>query len=268
MARWKRSSRFTIPVFALAIAFVLALTVNVPAQVQAQLTPNSLSRQLPDQWEFRAPQGPEGSIPDNRQGGASRGDQCIEGIDSLKALVPVAGGTTTAEYPTIYWYMPETSASAAEFTLKDANQQVVYSTKYILAKSNKGVVEDTPSIMSLTLPAFTNLSPLQIDQEYHWSLALICNPLDLSGQPVVEGKIKRVETNPMLALRVNQAMPQERVALYANARIWYETLSSLVELQRERPDSPEVTEAINKLISSVGLNTTSERNTDSQKPVY
>jgi len=262
MARWKRSSKFTIPLFALAIALVLGLTLNIPTQVQAQLTPNSLSRQLPDKWEFRAPQGSEDSIPDNRQGGASRGDQCIQGVEPLQALVPVAGGTTTAEYPTISWYMPKTSASAAEFVLKDANQQVVYSTKYMLAKSNKGVVEDTPSIMSLTLPAFTNLSPLQIGQEYQWSLALTCNPFDLSGQPVVEGKIKRVDVDPMLARRINQAMPQERVALYANARIWYETLSSLVELQRERPDSPEYTDAVNKLISSVGLNTTS------QQPVY
>lgn len=262
MARWKRSSRFTIPMLAIAIALVLGLTVNVPTQVQAQLTPNSLSRQLPDFWEFRAPKGPESPIPDNRQGGASRGDKCIQGTNSLQALVPIDGGTTTAEYPTIYWYMPKTSASAAEFVLKDANQQVVYSTKYILAKSSKGVVENTPSIMSLTLPAFTNLSPLQINQEYQWSLALTCNPLDFSGQPVVEGRIKRVEVDPMLAQRVNQAMPQERVALYANARIWYETLSTLVELQRNRPDSPEFTEAINKLISSVGLNTTS------QKPVY
>lgn len=267
MARWKRSSRFTIPMLALAIALVLGLGVNVPAQVQAQLQPDSLSRQLPDKWEFKAPQGPEDSIPDNRQGGASRGG-CTEGINPLMALVPRAGGTTTAEYPTIYWYMPKTSASAVEFMLKDANQQVVYSTKYVLAKSSKGVVADTPSIMSLTLPASANLSPLKIGQEYQWSLKLTCNSLDSSGPLPVEGKIKRVEANPTLAQRVNQAIPQERVALYANARIWYETLSTLVELQRDLPDSPAVTEAMNKLISSVGLNTTSELNTDSQKPVY
>jgi hypothetical protein len=175
-------------------------------------------------------------------------------------LVPAYVGATTAEYPTVYWYIPQTSASTVEFMLQDANEQDVYYTKYLLAKSAKGVVENTPRIMSLSLPAFSNLSPLKIGQEYKWSLKLICgDPVDASADPFVDGKIKRVAADPALLRRISQATPQDRVALYADARLWYETLSTLIELQRDRPNNREVAEALDKLLTSVGLDKISQK---------
>ena len=254
MARFKGSSRFRVLAIALTVALMLGFAVNIPARVQAQLQPDSLSSKLPNQWEFSAPRGPGAPIPDNRQGGATRGG-CFQASDSLIALVPASVGTTAAEYPTIYWYMPKTSASAVEFILRDENQQTVYSTKFALAKSDKGMVLDTPRIMSLTLPAFSNLSPLKIGQEYQWLLVLTCNPLNFSENPFVEGRIKRVEADQNLERRISQATPQERVALYAETRLWYETVATLVELQRDRPNSKELKDAMDKLLTSVGLNT-------------
>lgn len=256
MARFKRSSKFAIVAIAFLITLTLAVGVNFPTAVQAQLQSGQLSNKLPSKWEFQAPRS-EDSIPDNRQGGATRGG-CTND-DSFAALVPASGGTTTAEYPTIYWYMPKTTAFALEFVLKDAKKQTIYSTKYALAKSDKGIVTNTPNIMSLTIPAFTNLSPLQINQEYQWSLALICNLLDSSGKTVVEGKIKRVETNPTLAARLNKAAPQERVALYAESRIWYDAFSTLMELKNNNPNNLELVDAMNKLIASVGLDTVTQK---------
>jgi hypothetical protein len=262
MARFKRSSRLKILAIALAVALMLGLAVNVPARVQAQSKPDSLTSKLPDQWEFRAPRSPGDKSPDYREGGATRGDECLLKDDSLVALVPAYVGATTAEYPTVYWYMPQTSASVAEFMLQDANQQnvYVYYTYYLLAKSAKGMVENTPRIMSLSLPAFSNISPLKIGQEYKWSLWLTCgDPIDKSGLPYVEGKIKRVAADPALVRRISQATPQDRVALYADARLWYETLSTLIELQRDRPNSTEVAEALDKLLTSVGLDKISQK---------
>jgi hypothetical protein len=255
MARFKRSSRFRVLAIALTVALMLGFAANLPARVQAQLQPDSLSSKLPNQWEFTAPRGPGNPIPLNRQGGATRSNDCLDIGDSLMALVPASVGTTAAEYPTIYWYMPKTSASTVEFMLRDENQQTVYSTKFALAKSTKGMVLDTPRIMSLSLPAFSNLSPLKIGQEYQWLLVLTCNPLNFSENPFVEGRIKRVEADPNLERRISQATPQERVALYAEARLWYETVATLVELQRDRPNSQELKDAINKLLTSVELNT-------------
>lgn len=260
MARFKRSSLFNVLAIAKRSLWLIALlttlafgiVINTHGIVQAQST-GTLSSKIPAQWDFKAPTGQD-PAPDNRQGGATRGNECIQGNASVVALVPATGGTTTAEYPTIYWYLPPTSASVAEFVLRDAEQQVVYSTRYALAKSEKGLVADTPKIMSLTLPSYTNLSPLKIGQEYQWTLVLSCNALDLSGQISIEGKIKRVQADPTLAELASKATLNERVGLYAKARIWYNTLSALVELQRDRPNNPEVSEAMNKMFASVGLN--------------
>ncbi|MEW6498007.1 MAG: DUF928 domain-containing protein [Cyanobacteriota bacterium] len=244
----------------LAVALTLGLAVNLSAQVPSQLYRSSLSNQLPNQWEFRAPRGPGAPVPDNRQGGATRGGECIEDKTELTALVPASGiGLTANEYPTVYWYMPKSSASELEFVLRDATDREIYSMKYALAKSPPGVVTGTPGIMSLSVPALAGFSPLEIGQEYQWSLALICNPLDRSSDYIVEGKIKRTLPDPTLIQTVQRATPQERIALYAQARLWYETVGTMAELQRAQPNDYELKQAWRKLLNSVDLDTTFKR---------
>lgn len=196
----------------------------------------------------------------NRQGGATRGEECVEPVGAkVTALVPDSGvGATAAPYPTVFWYMPKSSASEVQLMLQDANQQEIYSARYTLAKSSDGSVVGSPGIMSLSLPAFTNLSPLEVGQAYHWTLGLTCPP-DSSGESKIDsfdGGIVRVKPDPTLAQRIQQATPQERVALYANAGLWYETVGSLVELRRDRPNDNELTQAWNKLLNSIGLDST------------
>ena len=284
MVWFTRSSRFRLLAIALAVALTLGLTVNAPVGVQAQLRPNNaLGEKLPSQWEFSPPRAPGGLLPTNRDGAATRSgpQQCIQGNKSLTALVPPSGvGQTAAEYPTISWYMPQTSASAMEFVLRDAKGNDVYRSQYALANfagyssdsrllSRLGRVNSVSQqprvgnvsasrIMSLSLPAFANLSPLEIGQEYSWTLALICDPNERSKDIIAEGAIKRVPPNSTLSSRIQQASVEDRVGLYADARLWYETLSSLVELRRDRPDNNDLTQAWNKLLTSVGLDAISQ----------
>jgi hypothetical protein len=138
-----------------------------------------------------------------------------------------------------------------EITLNDVNQQVVDQHSYPLTKSANGVV-GAPGIMSLTMPY-----PLKIGQKYDWNLTLKCpnrkDPADNSANINVSGSIKRVEPDPTLALRIQQATPQERVALYAKANLWYEMLGSLIELRRDRPYDANLADAWEKLFSAVDL---------------
>lgn len=257
MSWLKRSFRFTIVTTILAVALTLGLAVNLSAQVPSGLYRSSLTNQLPKQWEFRAPRGPGAPAPDNRQGGATRGGECIEDDTQLTALVPASGiGVTANEYPTVFWYMPKSSASELEFVLRDATEREIYSIKYALAKSPQGLVTSTPGIMSLSVPVLASFSPLEIGQEYRWSLALICNPIDRSSDDTVEGKIKRILPDSMLIQKVQQSTPQERITLYANARLWYETVGTMVELQRKQPINYELKEAWRKLLNSVDLDAT------------
>jgi len=249
MAWFKRSSRFTI----LTAALMLGLSLNVVAQPQPRSTPVSLSNRLEN--AFKPPSGI--GRPDNRQQGATRGPCMTKASKPLLALVPVDGtGETMAENPTIFWYMPEISADGApapavEFVLKDAKDQEIYTAEYALTTSAQGVV-GAPGVMSLTV---SNLYPMETGREYNWELTLMCNSKDSdrSEDLTVAGVFKRVVPDPDLALRLQQASPQERVGLYADKKLWYETVAALVELRRDRPYDSNVTAAWRTLLSSVGL---------------
>ena len=246
MAWFKRSSRFTI----LAVALTLGLAANVPVSVQAQDT-------------FRPPRTSTGS-PDNTQSGGTRGD-CLADENSPAPLVPTSQmGATAAEYPTVYWYMPKSRAYGVEFVLRDANEQKVYSVKYSLdkyaEKDQDGrtdyFVVGAPGIMSLTVPASAGLSPLEIGQEYQWELKVVCSDpsqVDGSQDVTINGKLKRVQADANLELRAQQASPEERVALYQNAQLWYEAVGTIVELQRQRPTDRNLAATWDKLLTSVGL---------------
>ena len=247
MAWFKRSSRFTI----LAVALTLGLAANVPVSVQAQDT-------------FRPPRTSTGS-PDNTQSGGTRGEECMVNEQKPVALVPASEiGATVAEFPTLYWYMPKSRAKAVEFVLLDANQQQVYSVKYSLAQyaekttegNNDYFVEGSPGVMSLTVPASAGLSPLEIGQEYQWELKVVCSDpsqVDGSQDVTINGKLKRVQADANLELRAQQASPEERVALYQNAQLWYEAVGTIVELQRQRPTDRNLAATWDKLLNSVGL---------------
>lgn len=249
MARLTRSSRFTGIV--LAAALMVGLIMNLPTPLQAQST--SLGSQL--ESSFRSPRS-DSPAPENREGGATR-SPCIRGDKPLVALVPTSGvGNTAAASPLVFWYMPELSpedapAPVIEFLLRDANKQEVYSTKYQLAKTDKGIV-GSPGLMSLNV---SNIYPLQANQEYRWELTLMCDAKspDRSQDTFVEGAIKRVEANPATALRLQIATPLERVGIYAKEQLWYETLATLVQLRRDRPTDSTLADAWAKLFDSVNL---------------
>ncbi|WP_424102471.1 DUF928 domain-containing protein [Moorena producens] len=266
MAWLTRSSKFTV----LTVALAFSLAVNLPAQVQAQAS-SSLGRELiekiPNHWEsiylseFDPP--PSGEPSDLGRPGGTRGpggtrdSKCQKSnLKNPVALVPSSGiGRTLAKYPTFSWYMPcmeSASGVYLKFVLKDAYGKELYSVKYPLPHTvNAG-------IRSITLPTFVNLPPLEVNQKYYWQVGLI-DPVYSSNNIYIDGGVKRVEENPNLAQRLKQATPQQRVVIYANDRLWYETLTTLVELRRQRPNDKNLAEAWNKLLASVGLGAIAEK---------
>ncbi|NEO98293.1 MAG: DUF928 domain-containing protein [Symploca sp. SIO2E9] len=277
MTWFTRSSRFIILVVVLTVLFVVNIQEKLPAQLSSSLRSELPTESAVDKssqlhlvaglpvskngnkrrwnfsnWDSFKPATSGSGVAGNRQAGATRGN-CVQGQQTLTALVPASGlGATFDEYPTLSWYMPETSASGLELVLLDSKNQEIYATKHTLAKSSEGIVS-SPGVMSLTLPPFANLSPLAINQEYQWQLSLICNSQDPSADVIVEGIIRRVPLDPILARRLQWASPQERMDLYAQREIWYDTLKTLLILRRDRPRDKELKTAWEELLDSVGL---------------
>lgn len=258
------SFRLSSKLMAVATALTLGWVGNIPAQAQ------SLGSKIPNQWEFSPPSSPTGNpLPENRDTGGIRGDCIADNNQNTVpiALVPKSGvGTTIAQYPTIFWYMPKSRAWGVQLVVRDANNKEVYSVKYPFAKyhqsridpKNGEVINDkfvvgSPGIMSFTLPASSGLSGLETNQAYHWQLNVMCDETDRSGDFYIDGGFKRVEDSSGLASRIEQLPMEEQFAMYVDKRLWYEALGTLIEMRREKPNDRNAIEAWNKLLKSAEL---------------
>lgn len=154
----------------------------------------------------------------------------------LTALIPDSNiSLTLSEYPTLFFYIPHTQAAKAGFVLRDEQDNELYNIT-IPIKNNYGIV-------SVSIPSSTTLPPLKVGKYYWWSFALILNPSARDEDAVVSGVLKRVQLEPTVERKLNNASLRDRPAIYAANGIWHETLTSLVKLGCSNPqDSTIVTE--------------------------
>lgn len=191
--------------------------------------------------------------PGRRVGGATRsGVSCFQGRKFLTALIPVNRfGVTVSAFPTFFWYLPSTSAKAVTFSLEDESiededEKKIYTTTF--------PVTGMPGVVSLSLPADIGMPPLEIGKHYRWSLSIVCDPQNTNPDITVIGTIQRVELNSTLANQLEKAPPEARPAIYAEAGIWYDTLTTLAEVRRARPNDATLSADWENLLNSVALN--------------
>lgn len=172
-------------------------------------------------------------------GGGTRGiGDCASVTTNLTALMPGDdnAGTTVASNPKFFLYIPEYQAKLAEFEIIDKSGESVYSTKLDIS--------DTSGIVKLSLPKDVDL---ETNEQYSWTFAVVCDQLDYSANQYVKGTIKKVEISSDLKKSLKNATRLEQAEIYANARIWNETIATLAELRNCHPAEWE------ELLTSVGL---------------
>lgn len=242
-------------IFLSLLSLLTLVSFLSPLGVQAQLRQTPLAQKKSEprrisQLIFRPPN--RGS-PARTSGGATRstasdgatGARCLTGEKTLSSLIPPQSlPLTVAEHPTFFWYVPPSTARLAEFILLDQEYQIVYETTFALP--------DRSGIVSFSLPT-NELPPLKTGKMYHWFFALLCNTEDQSRNPFVDGWIERTEISPTLKQRIEQVAPSERPALYAEAGIWQDALTSLVELKLLSPNDLTLTRDWKELLQSVEL---------------
>ncbi|MFB8787780.1 MAG: DUF928 domain-containing protein [Potamolinea sp.] len=248
--------------FSWARSLKLALITGLFAFVQVPQV--ILAEGIPQRWEATEYQ-PQSGIGKPRRiigagtrntetsprNGARRGSSCqFTEQPPLTALVPENGlGVTVSAQPTFYVYVPARSPQATplqiEFHLKDKNDIDIYQTSFQTIGK--------PGIVAITLPTQAGLLPLEIGQDYKWTFSVGCSVNDRSTDITVGGVVRRVELNDTLNNQLKQASRQKQVELYAEAGIWQDALTTLIQLKRENPTDPEVISAWTKLLSSVDL---------------
>ncbi len=198
---------------------------------------------------------PVAGAPGGREGGGTRGG-CTRGTPArLTALMPETNlGLTTQERPRFFWFVPATSAESIEFALysADANKE-----NYTQVYLTRLAIPSTPGIASLALPH--SLPPLSVGQDYYWSVSILCDPDQPSGDPVVDGWVRRIAPSATLASELAQAGPQAQVSLYARNGIWFDTLTTLADLRCARPSDPGLSAGWRQLLNSVRLQTIADQ---------
>ncbi|MBD2328731.1 DUF928 domain-containing protein [Alkalinema sp. FACHB-956] len=217
------------------------------------------------------PPPPDRDAPGNRGGGAGRG--CGVGSQTLMALVPEyhqtlssggeitkVWGTTIAERPTLWFYVPYAAADGVslEFVLQDQANPAndIYRTRV--------VAPATPGIVRVALP--DQVPSLLPGKLYQWYLkARLQCQASQPGSPAqvvkeqINGWVQRVDPNPSLATQLQQGTPPQRATLYRQNGIWFDALNALAELRLADPNNPQLTEDWKRLLRSIGLEALAEK---------
>src|SRR4028119_1381058 len=165
---------------------------------------------------------------------------------SFTALVPENKiGRTVSDYPTFFFYLPQPNAELAEFILEDENGNLIYE-QALTIKNLSGVI-------GVSIPANTNVPPLEVGKKYTWVFSLVCNPEDRSADKVEKGVVRRVELSADILGELENADPRRKTFIYAENGIWQDALSNLAAARRANPNDPVFQTDWESLLDSVTL---------------
>jgi len=189
---------------------------------------------------------PKRQGPPVSAGGSTRGSSCLTEKKSITPLIPTNKlGLTISQRPTLFWYIPPSSAKTANLALVTyPEQKLLYEATFTLPNQ--------PGIIGYTLP--TTSPALEIGKTYRWYLTLVCDSPDFSQNPRVDGWVERIQPESSLSRAIAKADARKLPSIYAEAGIWYEALASLVQLRRSEPKNVTYIANWRQFLQSVKLN--------------
>lgn len=175
----------------------------------------------------------------------------------LTALIPPTNlGLTTDARPTFWFYVPyarSIDVEFANFMLVDAAMNPVLEEPIsVPLPASEGIVAVS---LSSSDPA------LEVNQEYNWSMMIMCNPVVPERNPFVAGWIKRIPRNSALNLQLDSNSDQADYEVYANNDLWY---NAITELGKERCQSPQNASLVQDWVQ---LLTTQDLTDIAEKPI-
>lgn len=216
-----------------------ALLAPAPAAIRRRGQPDALDRD----FKLNAPV--ERTIPQNQDRNRPSVPvtaQCLQGKLPLTALIPESQlGLTTLSNPTLFFYVPQTTAPELELVVQNEAEKEVYIQKYKPSKK--------AGIISLRLP----VNSLAINKQYKWKFSVICNPTDKSQNKVVAGLVQRVLPDRQLVKKIQQASRQERTGRYAAAGIWHDALANVAPLRYLLPNNQTIASDWEELLTAKGV---------------
>ena len=213
----------TLLVSLLAVAIVIAIPIlSIQPSISVEFNPPD--RGTPEQVDSGGTRFRDFEQPGERMIPIFVNDQELE--CPLSAILPPENyGLTRQAYPTIFYHTPLIEGMEVIFSLRDAQERLVYQTRYLTG--------DEHGTYGLPIPAFVNVAPLELYQGYVWTVELP------KFEASVSGTIVRVNTTASFDEEFAAASAEERLQLLADAGLWYDMLDQLAQLHRDRPDEPQ-----------------------------
>jgi len=233
------------------IVFALLASAALGSNLGAQAFPDPLLLSL----KFPASQAERGAPNTTGGGGTRSGGVCVKSEDKntpISALVPafMTNPQTTAQRPTLYFYIPPNNSYQGEVTLTDIVAQTTLVRKGFTLNPEGG-------ILAVTLQPKT---PLEAGQDYSWSLRIICNPEQRSNDQYLKGNLSVaapsaslsqaapfLNQSPGTPLKPDQTQTVLKLAqAYADQGIWLDSLHLAALLRPSNPqDWRELLESVN-----------------------
>ncbi len=165
-------------------------------------------------------------------------------IEGSSSTITYVGGVTVLENPTLWFYIPpELNANlVASFELKDANGKVISK----ISSTDPAMVE-SDGIVSVSTPS------LEIGQVYEWYFMVYCDVADQEVPIYVNGGIQRIPLDPQLAGQLASLSPLEQAEHYRQNRLWYDAITILGNLRRDRPTDTAVEAAWDQLLQDISI---------------
>jgi hypothetical protein len=163
---------------------------------------------------------------------------------SVKAIIPVTNiGLTVTPHPSIFVYVPQTSAEKGFFSIQDEESNYFYQTTITLPKQS-GVIE---------VPLPSEVPALEVGKNYKWSLGVICSQYLEPDSPFVTGWIRRVEPNKNIASISQSQISLNTVTKLAANGVWYDTISGIVNLRKLHQHNRNLEVSWQRLLESAEL---------------
>lgn len=195
------------------------------------------------QAQFTSPPGQ--GVPKGTAGGGSRKPFCLVPPSSRETFLALAPaqfmGLTAHENPSVWVYVPNTTAQTLEFSLFTQDQEGIYQTK---------VPVSAPGLLKITLPKGATLTT---GKSYYWTAALICDPKQRTNDWWVGGWIQQQPLSTDLQRQLAGATIEQQVTLYAQTKFWYEALNGYLDLQQTQPSNPKLSELWTDLLQAAEL---------------
>lgn len=182
------------------------------------------------------------------EAGGSRGCSTEIASTSLILLTPRnQTQLTVSKRPTFVWYVSKASVTVRFTLIKPETPGFIY---------RQSVQLNQPGFVALRLPPDTELVE---NQEYRWTVTVVCNELKPSSNRSIWAWFKPIATPPELKEKLSTATSgSEHTQIYAEAGlwhdaygVWYDTLSK----NNAAPNSEDttLTENFQRLLEQIGI---------------